>query len=145
MGGVSQHAMGQIPPNRHSLGPGTPQSRHSPEQTPSTADTPPTANTYWSRHTPSVQCMLGDTVNEREVCILLECNLVFSRSVFITITLNYLLVGPIVRDRVSASLYTIVTSIVDFNNVPFKNFLLVGGVTVRKSRKEEGVNLFCLQ
>ena len=26
---------------------------------------------------PPVQCMLGDTVNKRAVCILLECNLVY--------------------------------------------------------------------
>ena len=36
------------------------------------ADTPPPPR---SRHPPA-QCMLGDTVNKRAVCILLECNLV---------------------------------------------------------------------
>ena len=33
------------------------------------------------RHPPPVQCMLGDTVNKRAVCILLECNLVSSVSI----------------------------------------------------------------
>ena len=40
----------------------------------------PRADTPWSRTprpgTPPAQCMLVDTVNERAVCILLECNLV---------------------------------------------------------------------
>ena len=49
------------PRSRHPLGADTPQ-----EQTPPTS----------SKHPPSVQCMLGDTVNKRAVCILLECNLV---------------------------------------------------------------------
>ena len=44
-----------------SLGPSTPGSRHPPG----------------NRHPPA-QCMLGDTVNKRAVCILLECNLVFN-------------------------------------------------------------------
>ena len=47
------------PQTRHPTGPGTPQSRHPPDQA------------------PPAQCMLGDTVNKRVVCILLECNLVF--------------------------------------------------------------------
>ena len=41
-----------------------------PEQAPPGTRHPPGAGT------PSVQCMLGDTVNKRAVCILLECNLV---------------------------------------------------------------------
>ena len=50
----------QTPPqSRHPLGADTPWSRHPP-----------------SRHPPPEQCMLGDTVNKRAVCILLECNLV---------------------------------------------------------------------
>ena len=44
---------------------------HPPEQTPPLEETPPGPGT------PPVQCMLGDTVNKRAVCILLECNLVF--------------------------------------------------------------------
>ena len=49
------------PRSRHP--PGT---RYPPEQTP-----PPPAD-------PPMQCMLGDTVNKRVVCILLQCNLVGS-------------------------------------------------------------------
>ena len=37
---------------------------------------PPRVDTPQTRHPPA-QCMLGDTVNKRVVCILLECNLVF--------------------------------------------------------------------
>ena len=52
------------------------------------ADTPPQADTPWNKlppppnrpsranPTPPEQCMLGDTVNKRAVCVLLECNLV---------------------------------------------------------------------
>ena len=66
-GSASVHA--GIPPPR----PGTPpRSRHHtlypPEQT-----SPPE-----TRHAPPAQCMLGDTVNKRAVCILLECNLVMN-------------------------------------------------------------------
>ena len=73
-GGLPQCMMGYHPPR----------TRHPPPG----ADTP-----AWSRHpsgtshplgpaTPGtdtllVQCMLGDTVNKRAVCILLECNLVY--------------------------------------------------------------------
>ena len=55
--GISTQEQTPPPP-----GPGTPRSRRSP---PLRAD-------------PSMQCMLGDTVNKRAVCILLECNLVGS-------------------------------------------------------------------
>ena len=68
----SRHPLEQTPP-----GPGTPQdqapplgTRHHPQE-----QTPPGADTPQSRHPPE-QCMLGDTVNKRAVCILLECNLV---------------------------------------------------------------------
>ena len=43
---------------------------HPPRTRPQRADTP------WGTDTP-LQCMLGDTVNKRVVCILLECILVF--------------------------------------------------------------------
>ena len=49
-----------------------PRSRHPPRNKhPLGAGTPPGAD-------PPAQCMEGDTVNKRAVCILLECNLVFS-------------------------------------------------------------------
>ena len=44
--------------------------------TPLGADTPPPPRANPPEQTPPVQCMLGDTVNKRAVCILLECNLV---------------------------------------------------------------------
>ena len=41
------------------------------------ADPPPLARRPPpASQTPPAQCMLGDTVNKRAVCILLECNLV---------------------------------------------------------------------
>ena len=65
-GGLPQCMLGyhsppdQAPPRtRAPSGPGTPQSRYPPDQA----------------HPPA-QCMLGDTVNKRAICILLECNLV---------------------------------------------------------------------
>ena len=48
-----------------------PGSRHPPWE-----QTAPREETPWEQ-TPLAQCMLGDTVNKRVVCILLECNLVF--------------------------------------------------------------------
>ena len=58
----SRHPPEQTPPrSRHSPGAGTPREQASPR-----ADNPLPA-----------QCMLGDTVNKRVVCILLECNLVY--------------------------------------------------------------------
>ena len=45
------------------------------EQTPKSRH-PPRADTPLGQTTPLAQCMLGDTVNKRAVCILLECNLV---------------------------------------------------------------------
>ena len=92
MGGLPQYMLGyhptpplqdQAPPghrhpprSRPHPGAGTPGTRHPPR-----ADTLPGADTPQSRHplgpgTPLAQCMLGDTVNKRAVCILLECNLV---------------------------------------------------------------------
>ena len=62
-GSASVHA-GIPPPSR------TPRSRHPPEQTPKVADPPR------SRPPPRSQSILGDTVNERVVRILLEYNLV---------------------------------------------------------------------
>ena len=52
----------------------TPQSRHppGPATPPRTRYNPPRDQVH-----PSEQSMLGDTVNVRAVCILLECNLVF--------------------------------------------------------------------
>ena len=54
------------------------------EQTPPRADIP-REQTYLQEQTPSLgsdtplaQCMLGDTVNKRAVCIILECNLVMN-------------------------------------------------------------------
>ena len=48
-----------------------------PEQThPQGPGTPLRADTPLGEDTPLVKCMLGDTVNARAVCILLECNLV---------------------------------------------------------------------
>ena len=38
-------------------------------------DTPPRPGTPQDQAPARAQCMLGDTVNERAVCILLECNL----------------------------------------------------------------------
>ena len=57
------------------LGYHTPWTRHPLDQTTPRPGTPLLgAGTPWEQ-TPPVQCMLGDTVNERVVCILLECNL----------------------------------------------------------------------
>ena len=56
-----------------------PESRHPPgsrHTSPQEADPPQEAEPPGSRHPPPAQCMLGDTVNKRAVCILLECNLV---------------------------------------------------------------------
>ena len=68
-GSASVHAGIPRPPRAD-----TPRSGQPPRgvDTPSGADTPPT------RQPPPAQCMLGDTVNKRAVCILLECNLVFN-------------------------------------------------------------------
>ena len=64
-----------LPWSRHpSLGPGTPSS---PQRKP-----PWTRHLPWSRY-PPVQCMLGDTVIEWVVCILLECNLVFTANYYL--------------------------------------------------------------
>ena len=58
--------------------PGTPGTRYPPEQTPSPRDqVPPWEQTPPRPGTPP-QCMLGDMVNKRAVCILLECNLVMT-------------------------------------------------------------------
>ena len=67
-GGVPQCMLGYHPPPRPATPPG--------------ADIPPgTRHPPWSRHTPQEQSMLGDTVNERAVRILLECNLVSDKFV----------------------------------------------------------------
>ena len=47
-----------------------------PDQAHPLEQTPPRQGTPQSRHPPPAQCILGDTVNKRSVCILLECNLV---------------------------------------------------------------------
>ena len=63
----------QAPPrSRHLLGPGTPPPG---ADTPPGPGTPPRSRPPWEQTLPA-QCMLGDTVNKRAVCILLECNLV---------------------------------------------------------------------
>ena len=59
------HPPQHTPRTRHPPRADTPQSRHHPpDQAPLRTDNPP------------AQCMLGDTVHKRAVCILLECNLV---------------------------------------------------------------------
>ena len=68
-GGLPRCMLGYHPPQSRPL---PPDQTHTPwEQTPPWTRHPP-----GSRHIPPEQCMLGDTVNERVVCILLECNLV---------------------------------------------------------------------
>ena len=81
-GSASVHAwIPPPPPPEADMPPG---SRHPPEADPSEADTPPRsrhpleADTPRKQTPPPPQCMLGDTVNKRAVCILLECNLVNS-------------------------------------------------------------------
>ena len=60
--------------SRHPPWQGKPPARQTP---PSKADTPLSkADPLARRPPPLAQCMLGDTVNKRAVCILLECNLV---------------------------------------------------------------------
>ena len=62
----------------HPLGPGTLQQGDHPGK-----ETPPgKADPHLARR-PLAQCMLGDTVNKRAVCILLECNLVFKGSFYV--------------------------------------------------------------
>ena len=64
-GGLPQCMLGYHPPPRQP--PPTPPPRE---------QTPPGPGNPLGASTPLVQCMLGDTVNKRAVCILLECNLV---------------------------------------------------------------------
>ena len=83
-GGLPQCMLGYHPPPR----PDPPGTRHPPPGPGTPLDqTPPTRHPPRTRHPPlgtrppqtrhpPMQCMLGDTVNERVVCILLECNLV---------------------------------------------------------------------
>ena len=47
-----------------------------PDQAPPRADTPPGPGTPRDQAPLPAQCILGDTVNKRAVCILLDCNLV---------------------------------------------------------------------
>ena len=96
-GGLPQCMLGyHTPGTRHPLqqtspGADTPRTRHHPSGpgTPPRADPPgaprdqappqeqtPLEQTPPKADTPPEQCMLGDTVNKRAVCILLECNLV---------------------------------------------------------------------
>ena len=70
----------------------TPQTRH-----------PPRAGTVpWSRH-PAVQCMLGDTVNKRVVCILLECNLVYD----IILHKHSLIYSKLFKWRIKAGMFSV--------------------------------------
>ena len=69
----------QTPPRcRHPQGADTPRSRHPMEAGTPQIRHPPGADTPQGADTPSApaQCMLGDMVNKRAVCILLVCNLV---------------------------------------------------------------------
>ena len=74
----TRHPLEQTPPSDQA----PLQSRHLQDQAP--PDQAPPISHPGTRHPPprsrhsTAQCMLGDTVNERAVCILLECNLVFS-------------------------------------------------------------------
>ena len=75
-GSASVHAWIPIP-----LGPGSPPGGRPPDQAPSGSRTPwdqapPSVSRPLGPGTPHAQCMLGDTVNKRAVCILLKCNLV---------------------------------------------------------------------
>ena len=63
-GSASLHAGIRPPPPPGTTRADTPRTRHSLGE-----DTP-------LEQTPQEQCMLGDSVNKRAVCILLECNLV---------------------------------------------------------------------
>ena len=92
-GGFPQCMLGYPPETRHpprstpTPGPGNPlgpdsthrRSQHPREQTPppGTRHSPGSRPPLLGSDTPSAQCMLGDTVNERAARILLECNLVF--------------------------------------------------------------------
>ena len=73
---LGYHPQDQAPPGtRHPPRPGTPwdQAPHPPPG----AGTPPRLGTFPpTRHPPPRQSMLGGTVNEQAVRILLECNLV---------------------------------------------------------------------
>ena len=84
-GGLPHCMLGYTPPGTRGRyppqGPGTPQSRHPRDQRQAPPPRPQDQVPPWeqtppgTRH-PPVQCMLGDTGNKQEVCILLECNLV---------------------------------------------------------------------
>ena len=71
-GGVSASVHAGIPP---------------PEQTPPGADSPG-ADTPPGADIPPTQSMMGDTVNARAVRILLECNLVPFKILFLSISLS---------------------------------------------------------
>ena len=90
-GGLLQCMLGYHPPWQADTPPppwqaGTPLARRIPPPARQTsqqgdspsgkADAPGKADPPWQGDPPSAQCMLGDTVNKRAVCILLECNLV---------------------------------------------------------------------
>ena len=70
-GGLPQCMLGYHPPRTRP----PPQSRH-PQSRPPQEQTPP------------AQCILGDTVNKRTVCILLKCNLVIYLRTFCKIFCN---------------------------------------------------------
>ena len=65
----SRHPPTRHPPTRHPPGPDTPPWEQA----------PPGSRSPRTRHPSPQQSMLRDTVNERAVCILLNCNLVFDK------------------------------------------------------------------
>ena len=70
-GSVSVHAGIHPPPEAN-----TPGSSHPRPDSPQEQNLPETGHPREKSSPPSAQCMLGDTVNKRAVCILLEGNLV---------------------------------------------------------------------
>ena len=73
-GSASVHA-GIPPPTRHRTGADHP-GVNPPKETPPGANSKPPTRPSRAYPTPLEQCILGDTVNKRVLCILLECNLV---------------------------------------------------------------------
>ena len=92
VGGLPQCMLGYHTPQDQAAPPGpgtpweqTPRGQTPLDQAPPWDQTPPWTRPSQTRHPPGTrplplrnQCILGDTVNKRAVCIVLECNLVFS-------------------------------------------------------------------